>query len=128
MLFRSIRRRFGRECLDRVGQAMIAGIYTGDPDHLSILATMPRFKELEKEYGSVIRGLLAKAKNKKGDFKAASGPRYSLFLSFLSGMETMTKKLTERIATDSIRMRCGIREIIHEPRTVQNKRRYHVIT
>lgn len=114
-----IRRRFGQECLDRVGQPMIAGIYTGDPDKLSMFATMPRFKELEKEYGSVIRGLLVKASNKKGGFKAASGPRYSLFLSFRDGMETLTNKLAEKIPARSIRLNCGIKEITHEPQSAQ---------
>ena len=114
-----IRRRFGRECLDRVGQAMIAGIYTGDPDKLSIFATMPRFKELEKEYGSVIRGLLVKAKKDKGSFKKASGPRYSLFLSFLDGMETLINKIKEKIPADAIRLNCGIKEITQEPQTAQ---------
>ncbi len=112
-----IRRRFGRECLDRVGQAMIAGIYTGDPDHLSILATMPRFRELEKEYGSVIRGLVANAKKGEKSFKTARGPRYSLFLSFLGGMETLIKKIEERIPKGSIRLKCGIKEITREPQT-----------
>jgi oxygen-dependent protoporphyrinogen oxidase len=65
---------------------MLAGIYTGDPDKLSIQATMPRFLELEKKYGGVIRGLLAGAKEKK-ELRQASGPRYSLFLSFQDGME-----------------------------------------
>lgn len=91
-----IRRRFGSEMLDRVAQAMIAGIHTGDPETLSLVATMPRFKDLESEYGSVIRGLLESAKKRKS-FKEASGPRYSLFLSFKNGMETLIHALERKI-------------------------------
>ncbi len=116
-----IRRRFGRECLDRVGQPMIGGIYTGDPERLSILATMPRFRQMEEKYGSIVRGLLANAKQKKGGFDKASGPRYSLFLSFRDGMETLTKKITEMIPQNSIRLRCGIKKITRMPASDQWK-------
>src|SRR5207244_11487415 len=42
-----VRRRLGREALERVAQPLVAGIYTADPDDLSLTATMPRFPELE---------------------------------------------------------------------------------
>src|SRR3989338_4303943 len=54
-----IRRRFGREVLERLGEPMIAGVYSGDPEELSILSTMPRLREAEERAGSVIRGLRA---------------------------------------------------------------------
>jgi protoporphyrinogen/coproporphyrinogen III oxidase len=52
-----IRRRFGAEALERAGQPLLAGIYTGDPEKLSLTATMPKFQQLEKRYCSVKRGL-----------------------------------------------------------------------
>ena len=54
-----VTRRLGREVLDRVAQPLAGGIYTADPEALSIGATMPRFVEMERRYGSVIRGLRA---------------------------------------------------------------------
>ena len=36
-----VRRRLGREALERVAQPLIGGIYTADPDSLSLAATMP---------------------------------------------------------------------------------------
>lgn len=111
-----IRRRFGRECLDRVGQAMIAGIYTGDPENLSLLATMPRLKDLEKKYGSVILGLLSGTNKKKKDLNQASGPRYSLFLSFKEGLETLTKKLSTKIPGSSVRLGSKIKKIEKDTR------------
>jgi len=44
-----VRRRLGREALERVAQPMIGGIYTADPEKLSLKATMPRFIELERK-------------------------------------------------------------------------------
>lgn len=85
-----VERRFGREMLERVAQPMIAGIYTGDPERLSLAATMPRFLQLEREHGSVIRGLLRSAMR-----KGTSGPRYSLFMSFDGGMNVLTSRLLE---------------------------------
>ena len=52
-----VRRRLGREALERVAQPLVAGIYTADPDDLSLTATMPRFTELERRERSVILGL-----------------------------------------------------------------------
>ena len=88
-----VRRRFGDEALARVAQPMIGGIYTADPEKLSINATMPQFVQMEEEYGSVIRGMM-RNKNEAGD---DSGARYSQFLSFKDGMETLTKAIGNKL-------------------------------
>ena len=44
-----VRRRFGREALQRVAQPLVGGIYASDPDRLSLRATMPRFQEMEED-------------------------------------------------------------------------------
>ena len=73
-----IKRRFGKEALRRIGQPMVGGIYTGDPELLSARWSMPLLYALEKKYGSVIRGLKIA---KKTSPRSESGPRYSLFVS-----------------------------------------------
>ncbi len=57
-----VRRRFGETTLREVAQPMIGGIYTADPERLSLEATLPQFLEMERTYGSVIRGLFARKK------------------------------------------------------------------
>src|SRR5205823_3631981 len=52
-----VRRRLGAEALQRVAQPLVAGIYTADPDELSVAATMPRFVEAERHHRSLILGL-----------------------------------------------------------------------
>lgn len=94
-----VRRRFGREALERVAQPMMAGIYTGDPDKLSLRATLPRFSDLERRHGSVTRGLIAAGTRKS----AASGPRYGLFASFRDGMQTLTDALASRLEAGAVR-------------------------
>ena len=51
-----LRRRFGQEAVERLGEPLLAGIHAGDPERLSILATFPRFRDLEEKHGSLVRG------------------------------------------------------------------------
>ena len=60
-----VTRRLGREVLDRVAQPLAGGIYTADPERLSVAATMPRFVEMEKRDGSLILGLQAAEKARR---------------------------------------------------------------
>ncbi len=97
-----IRRRFGREALERVGQPMVAGIHSGDPERLSLSSTMPKFSELERRHGSVIRGLLKSSSENKVS-SDTRGPRYSLFLSFDAGMQTLTDALAKSFPAGVLR-------------------------
>lgn len=96
-----VRRRLGREALERMAQPMIGGIYTADPEQLSLRATMPRFLEMESKHRSLIRALRKQSRSpnvSEGVASAISGARYSLFLSFDRGMQLLTDKLAERIS------------------------------
>jgi protoporphyrinogen/coproporphyrinogen III oxidase len=101
-----VRRRFGLEALERVAQPMIGGIYAADPEKLSLRATQPRFLDLEQKYGSVIEGIQkAKGQNAKD---GTSGARYSMFLSFKKGMQTLTDALAAALPQDSIRLNARV--------------------
>ncbi|HWN07729.1 MAG TPA: protoporphyrinogen oxidase [Pyrinomonadaceae bacterium] len=98
-----VRRRLGQEALERMGQPMVGGIYTADPETLSLRATMPRFLEMESEHRSLIRALRKQNRNpteREGSEAGidTSGARYSLFVSFDRGMQLLTDKLAERIS------------------------------
>ena len=49
-----VRRRFGNEALERIAQPMIGGVYTADPEKLSLRATMPQFLELGQRRGRIL--------------------------------------------------------------------------
>ena len=103
-----IRRRLGREVFERIGQPMVGGIYGGDPEKLSLQATLPQFKEMEQRYGSVIRGL----KHEQNEaHESASGPRYSLFLSMRQGMEQMVRGLVKELTGVKIYTACPVKWI-----------------
>ncbi|MCC6712408.1 MAG: protoporphyrinogen oxidase [Candidatus Dadabacteria bacterium] len=98
-----VRRRLGKEALDRVAQPMIGGIYTGDAERLSLRATMPQYIELEEEHGSVIAGMLRSYRQKSRARKRDSGARYSMFVSFKKGMSTLTDRLASGLG-ESLRL------------------------
>jgi protoporphyrinogen/coproporphyrinogen III oxidase len=92
-----VTRRLGREVLDRVAQALAGGIYTADPERLSIGATMPRFVEMERRYGSVVKGLRAAEQARATKSAEVSGARWSLFQSFKTGMAILPETLVARL-------------------------------
>lgn len=100
-----VRRRFGREALANLGQPMIGGIYTADPEKLSLKAALPHFHELERQSGSLIKAFMAKKSSK---IHASRGPRYSLFLSLKNGMESLVNKLRDEISSVELRTRSEI--------------------
>lgn len=89
-----VRRRLGRECLERLAQPMIAGITTADPEKLSMLAAMPQFPEMEREHGSLIRAL-----SKRPASTGTSGPRYGMFATLDGGMQILTDALAASLGT-----------------------------
>ena len=105
-----VRRRLGTEAFTRMAQPMIGGIYTSDAENLSLKATFPRFMEMEKAHGSIIKALRAQKKQAAQTSRDTSGPRYSLFLSFKSGMQTLTDTLTQALS-DSIRLDAKVEHI-----------------
>lgn len=87
-----VRRRFGREVLDQLAQPMVAGIYSADPESLSLRATFPRFLEMEAR-GGVIRSLLAARRRAPAVPAGTSGPRYGLFATFREGVGALVDRL-----------------------------------
>ncbi len=51
-----VRRRFGEEALQVFGESLLAGIYNGNPENLSMEATFPKYLLMEQKYGSLIKG------------------------------------------------------------------------
>jgi oxygen-dependent protoporphyrinogen oxidase len=112
-----------------MAQPMIGGIYTADPEKLSLRATLPRFLEMEREHGSVIRAMWKQSKTardkstpgrsstgreavaEKPDTLPAtgvSGARYSLFLSFDRGMQVLADELAVRLPAGMVRLNSGV--------------------
>ena len=98
-----VRRRLGREALERVAQPLVAGIYTADPDELSLGATMPRFLELERRERSVILALWRASR--RAPMAGTSGARWSLFVTFTGGMSELIDALASRLPAGAARLK-----------------------
>jgi protoporphyrinogen/coproporphyrinogen III oxidase len=59
-----VRRRLGREALDKIAEPLLSGIHVSDPERQSLLGTFPRFRNLEKQHRSLIIGMLAQKRRK----------------------------------------------------------------
>lgn len=79
-------RRFGGEVVEYALDPFVSGIYAGDPDELLVQYTLPALVELERKYGSVIKGL-----------KKTKGLERKKSISFVDGMQTLPKKLVEKV-------------------------------
>jgi oxygen-dependent protoporphyrinogen oxidase len=100
-----VRRRLGREALERLVQPLVAGIYTGDPEKLSLAATLPRFIEMERKHGSLIRAARRQHEQTETSAKSEpreSGARYGLFASFKDGMSELVDALVRRIEQSGV--------------------------
>ncbi len=95
-----LRRRFGDAVVDRLAGPLISGVYGAGIDELSLLALMPRLREAERRYGSLVRAGLA-ARRAAGP---ASGP---LLVTLARGMGSLVDAIVARLAAD-IRLGAGV--------------------
>lgn len=72
-------RRFNQEFLDHAIDALVAGIYAGDPNKLSVVHAFPKLKALEDDYGSMIKGQIlgARERKKRGEVAKDRAPKFS---------------------------------------------------
>lgn len=87
-----LRRRLGREVAECLAGPVMSGIYTADPERLSMEASWPMFRALERKHGSIIRGMLAARKRQPPTDQPAA-----MFLSLQGGMEDLVSALASRL-------------------------------
>jgi oxygen-dependent protoporphyrinogen oxidase len=88
-----VRRRVGRELAETLADAFVTGIHAGDPKLLSVQAAFPRLAALEREYGSVLRGMSRSARQRRADAAAPSGQMWS----FREGLHLLIDTLRARL-------------------------------
>ncbi len=114
-----VTRRLGRECLEKIAEPLVAGIHTSDPSEMSLLATFPRFAQLEQQSGSLIRGMLAgmreRSRSRPAREHAEPGrAAMTYFMSFKGGMGALPAACAEFLGSDAIRRDSAVVSI--EPR------------
>ncbi len=88
------RYRFGNEIVENLVEPLLSGIYAGDIDEMSLMATFPNFYHLEQKHRSLIKGLkrtMPKVKNTKDK------PKQGQFLTLKSGLHTFITALEKAL-------------------------------
>jgi len=99
-----VRRHFGDEVLEKVGAPLLSGVFGGDVTKLSVRAVMAPFVGIEREHGSLIKGLSA---GRDGGGKKAS----SLFTTLRSGLGTLIDAMVAAIPAEWIRLFRTVAEV-----------------
>jgi oxygen-dependent protoporphyrinogen oxidase len=118
-----VERHFGAEAVDRLADPLLSGIYGGDAAQLSARAVLPRLVEMESEYGSLTRGMLAAHAKMRARAKAAAAqngagngsetgiggtPARAIFTSLRGGMRQLTGALEARLGAGTVRLRTPV--------------------
>jgi protoporphyrinogen/coproporphyrinogen III oxidase len=98
-----VRRRLGTEFLDYAIDPFVSGVYAGDPEQISVPAAFPRLHALEQKYGSLIKGQIGGARERKRSAEKAKNAAVSF--SFRRGMQTLTDALARAVG----RVTTGVR-------------------
>jgi oxygen-dependent protoporphyrinogen oxidase len=104
-----VERHFGRETVDRLADPLLSGIFGGDATQLSARTVLPRLVEMEEEYGSLTRGMLAAHRKMRARAKTLiqqgkSGASRPIFTAMRGGMQQLVDALTARLDPASVRL------------------------
>ena len=88
-------RRLGKEFLDHAIDALVGGVYAGDPYKLSVPQAFPKLAQLEQNYGSLIKGQIlgARDRKKRGEVAKDRAPKFS----FDEGLQVLPETLAQRL-------------------------------
>jgi oxygen-dependent protoporphyrinogen oxidase len=99
-----VRRHFGQQMVDRVAEPLLAGVYGGSAERLSVRAVLPRFAAMERESGSLVRATLNAKTRARTNAKLGAKPQ-PLFTSLKNGMQQMVDALVNALPESSLRLR-----------------------
>jgi oxygen-dependent protoporphyrinogen oxidase len=103
-----VRRKFGASLLDNFAAPFVSGIYAGDPGKLSMRNAFPQVHEWEKNHGSVLRGAIAKMRQRPKD---PSAKKVRGLCSLKRGVGSLFDALGAQLG-DSARLGVGVDAVI----------------
>lgn len=128
-----VERHFGQEVVDRLADPLLSGIYGGDAAQLSARTVLPRLVEMESQYGSLTRGMLAAHKKMKAAMaartaggnsspadrlkpmggpgsKQGAGPR-GIFTTLRGGLQQLVEAIAARLDPLAVRLDTAVSAI-----------------
>lgn len=104
-----VRRHYGREMVERLADPLLAGVYGGSADNMSVKSVLPRFLEMEASHGSLGKAVLARR-------KAPASSSTPLFTSLRDGMQQLPDALLKRLTAASLRCETQVQAVKPESR------------
>jgi oxygen-dependent protoporphyrinogen oxidase len=103
-----VKRRLNQEFLDHAIDALVAGVYAGDPYKLSVPQAFPRLAELEARYGSLIKGQIfgARERKRRGDIARDRAPKFS----FDEGLQVLPDTLAAQLG-DAVQLNTPVTKL-----------------
>lgn len=119
-----VRRRLGREAYERLVEPLVSAVYAADLERLSVEATLSRFRDMERQHGSLVRAMrremaarrrqarseqknttIASAKNPAAHTpERQSGARYSMFVTLRGGLERIVEAIATRLPKNAVQL------------------------
>jgi oxygen-dependent protoporphyrinogen oxidase len=87
-----VSRRLGRSAYENLIEPLMSGIYAGDGDALSLQATFPYLRDLELNYGGLVKGALSTKRAMSKNGRKLTGSR-SAFLTPQTGLQEIVDAL-----------------------------------
>ena len=105
-------RRLGQEFLDHAIDALVAGVYAGDPYKLSVPQAFPKLGQLEARYGSLIKGQIfgARERKRRGEVAKDRAPKFS----FDEGLQVLPDTLREHLG-EAVRLNTAVTRLTQTP-------------
>ncbi len=106
-----VRRRLGREAFERLVEPLVSAVYAADLEKLSVEATLSRFRDMEREHGSLVRAMRRQISARGKGQKAESGPRFSMFVTLRDGLSSLVEAIAARLPAGSVRLNTSVERI-----------------
>ena len=92
----------GQEALDKIAEPLMSGIYNAEAEKQSLLATFPRFRDIETKHGSLIKGMVAARKARSNGAKpnGENPVPLSMFVSLSGGTGELIDSLVSQLTGD----------------------------
>jgi protoporphyrinogen/coproporphyrinogen III oxidase len=103
-----VTRRLNREFLERMVDALVGGIYAGDPERLSVQHALPRLYQVEAQYGSLIKGQFFGARERKKSGQVARNQARGF--SFDEGLQVLPDTLAARLG-DALKLNASVARV-----------------
>ncbi|MGZ8578149.1 MAG: protoporphyrinogen oxidase [Actinomycetota bacterium] len=108
-----LRRRIGDEATETLVAPLLGGLFAGDIDRLSVLATFPELAAWEREHGSLVRGARRQAKAAAAHRAPGAGPP-PMFLRLRGGLRRMTDALGAALGPEHLHLGTAATEVARD--------------